>query len=90
MHHPTDRQDNTYHDICYTSRGALARTIKVNVISFLHKEYDRWCYPSRVFFFTNTDMFGCLLDKNHEFCWYILQTSNVCRRVFISYKDLNF
>ena len=24
MHHP--RQDNTYHNLCYTSRGALAGT----------------------------------------------------------------
>ena len=26
MHHPTERIDNTYHSLCYTSRGALAGT----------------------------------------------------------------
>ena len=26
LYAPSDRQDNTYHGLCYTSRGALART----------------------------------------------------------------
>ena len=26
MHHPTEK-DNTYHSLCYTSRGALAGTL---------------------------------------------------------------
>ena len=40
LYAPSHRQDNTYHGICYTSRGALAGTRNSSVVVTINAMYD--------------------------------------------------
>ena len=42
LYAPSHRQDNTYHGLCYTSRGALKFTDVINI----HKWLNKCCAPS--------------------------------------------
>ena len=39
LYAPSHRQDNTYHSLCYTSRGALAGTVYIKEPLMLKKRY---------------------------------------------------
>ena len=45
LYAPSHRQDNTYHDLCYTSRGALAGTRNIYVSS--QSGHHSWCNTGR-------------------------------------------
>ena len=47
---PSHRQDNTYHGLCYTSRGALAGTSVRSTSVLCNKKLTRSMTMSRIFF----------------------------------------
>ena len=52
LYAPSHRQDNTYHGLCYTSRGALAGTIN----SSMGIELVMHCYDTVIFTVTKLNI----------------------------------
>ena len=67
LYAPSHRQDNTYHGLCYTSRGALAGT----------RNSSMGCVCVCVFvllFILNTNTTGMQRDLNNTFCFSLVYT----------------
>ena len=56
LYAPSHRQDSTYHNLCYTSRGALAGTCPVQMYN--HFRYRTLCEVHQQYLFQ-----GCLPDN---------------------------
>ena len=70
MHHP-HRQDNTYHGLCYTSRGALAGTRNSSMGPMTHHTMSERSYhgaTSRSLFF----------QINQDFLYNVVMAGCVC------------
>ena len=68
---PSHRQDNTYHSLCYTSRGALAGTRNSSVIirCTCHVNFTTFCFLSFFLFFCSVSF--CLLAFFLSFCFFL-------------------
>ena len=57
LYAPSHRQDNTYHGLCYTSRGALAGTRNSSMGKLL-----KGCTPPNKMPWTTIIAFGAIID----------------------------
>ena len=69
LYAPSHRQDNTYHGLCYTSRGALAGTRNSSVGTYLDDEHVRLCTIVLVLiaYYRHNIIFPVLLTPNPLF-----------------------